>query len=141
MCGTVPSRLFDTQVAAGFVGYSSVGLSGLVQGLVDIKLPKADRLTDWLARPLPAGAVESAASDVAHLHELHRLLVADLESRGRLPWALDECELQRTRASSSSPAEHSWGKITEAKSMRGRAQDIPPTLPDARARTQAEVDG
>ena len=28
VCGTLPSRLFDTQVAAGFVGYSSVGLAG-----------------------------------------------------------------------------------------------------------------
>src|SRR3546814_18761878 len=87
MCGTVPSRLFDTQVAAGFVGYSSVGLGGLVQGLVDIKLPKADRLTDWLARPLPAGALEYAAPDGAHPHELHRLLAQDPASPGRTPRA------------------------------------------------------
>src|SRR3546814_3493186 len=140
MCGTVPSRLFDTQGAAGFVGYSSVGLSGLVQGLVDIKLPKADRLTDWLARPLPAGAVEYAASDVAHLHELHRLLVEKLESRGRLRWAIDECEVKRTRASSSSPAEHAWWKIKEAKSLRGRAAAVAQTLAAWRERKASEVD-
>ena len=64
VCGTLPSRLFDTQVAAGFVGYSSVGLAGLVQGELGVKLPKADRLTDWLARPLPEGAVTYAAADV-----------------------------------------------------------------------------
>src|SRR3546814_12215875 len=87
MCGTVPSRLFDTQVAAGFVGYSSVGLGGPVQGLVDIKLPKADRLTAWPARPLPAAAGASAAPDVAHLHDPHRLLVTDRGARGPPHWA------------------------------------------------------
>ena len=35
-----PSRLFDTQVAAGFVGYSSVGLAGLVQGELGRQAPQ-----------------------------------------------------------------------------------------------------
>jgi ribonuclease D len=140
VCGTVPSRLFDTQVAAGFVGYSSVGLGGLVQGELDIKLPKADRLTDWMARPLGEDAVAYAASDVAHLHELHANLVAKLDARGRLQWALDECEVQRSRASSSPDPDRSWWKIKEARSLRGRAAAVAQTLAAWRERKAAVVD-
>jgi len=140
VCGAVPSRLFDTQVAAGFVGFSSVGLGGLIQALLDVKLPKADRLTDWLARPLPDGAVDYAASDVAHLHELHRILVEQLERRGRLQWALDECEVHRQRSVSAVPPERAWWRIKEARSLRGRAAAIAQSLAAWRERKAAELD-
>jgi ribonuclease D len=140
VCGTIPAQLFDTQVAAGFVGYSSIGLAGLVQGELNIKLPKADRLTDWLARPLPPGAVEYAASDVAHLHELHARLTANLEARGRLQWALDECEVHRTRATSGAVPERAWWRIKEARSLRGRAAAVAQALGAWRERKAAEVD-
>jgi ribonuclease D len=139
-CGTLPSRLFDTQVAAGFVGYSSVGLAGLVQGELGIKLPKADRLTDWLARPLPEGAVTYAAADVAHLHEVHDRLVAKLEARGRLEWALDECEVHRTRTTSGQVPDRAWWRIKEARSLRGRAAAVAQVLAAWRERKAAEID-
>jgi ribonuclease D len=137
VCGIVPTRLFDTQVAAGFIGYSSVGLAGLVQGELGLGLPKADRLTDWLVRPLSEGAVEYAASDVAHLHELHRILVEKLEARGRLQWAEDECEVHRTRAVAPPPPERAWWRIKEARSLKGRAAQ---SLAAWRERRAAEVD-
>ncbi|MEX2292525.1 MAG: HRDC domain-containing protein [Acidimicrobiales bacterium] len=140
VCGIVPSRLFDTQVAAGFVGYSSVGLGGLVQGELDVKLPKADRLTDWLARPLGADAVAYAASDVAHLHELYDRLIAKLDERGRRQWAEDECEINRLRAASATVPERAWWKIKEARSLRGRAAAIAQTMAAWRERKAADVD-
>jgi ribonuclease D len=140
VCGTVPRRLFDTQVAAGFVGYSSVGLGALVQGELGIKLPKADRLTDWLARPLAADAIEYAASDVAHLHELHEHLVAKLEARGRRQWAEDECEVHRIRSISSSPPERAWWKIKEARSLRGRAAAVAQATAAWRERKASDLD-
>ncbi len=140
VCGLVPRRLFDTQVAAGFVGYSSVGLGALVLGELGIKLPKADRLTDWLARPLGADAVEYAASDVAHLHELHDRLVAKLEARGRLQWALDECEVNRSRSASPPVPERAWWKIKEARSLRGRAAAVAQATAAWRERKAADVD-
>lgn len=140
VCHTLPSVLFDTQVAAGFVGYSSVGLAGLVQGELGIKLPKADRLTDWLARPLPEDAVLYAASDVVHLHELHDLLVAELEERGRLEWATDECEVHRIRPTSGQVPDRSWWRIKEARSLRGRAAAVAQVLAAWRERRAAEID-
>ncbi|MGQ0432923.1 MAG: ribonuclease D [Microthrixaceae bacterium] len=140
VCGTVPSRLFDTQVAAGFVGYSSVGLGALVQGELGVKLPKADRLGDWLARPLGKDAIEYAASDVAHLHELYDILIAKLNERGRRQWAEDECELNRSRAASATVPERAWWKVKEARSLRGRAAAVAQTMAAWRERKAADVD-
>ena len=73
-CGTLPGRLFDTQIAAGFTGLRSPSLAALHDKLLGIRLPKGDRLTDWLRRPLTETQLEYAASDVSHLLEIHRLL-------------------------------------------------------------------
>jgi ribonuclease D len=140
VCGTLPRALFDTQVAAGFVGYSSVGLAGLVQGELGVKLPKADRLTDWLARPLADGAIRYAVADVEHLHELRDRLVEKLEARGRLAWALDECEVHRTRPTSGQVPDRAWWRIKEAKSLRGRSAAVAQVLAAWRERRAAEID-
>ena len=52
VCGTLPSRLFDTQVAAGFVGYSSVGLADGRAGAMmpySVSVP----ITRWTEIPSP----------------------------------------------------------------------------------------
>ena len=122
------------------MGYSSVGLAGLVQGELGLKLPKADRLTDWLARPLPEGAVTYAVADVQHLHELRDRLVAKLEARGRLSWALDECEVHRIRPTSGQVPDRAWWRIKEARSLRGRAAAVAQVLAAWRERRAAEID-
>ena len=91
-CGTVPRELFDTQIAAGFLGHATPSLVNLVQGELGIRLPKGDRLTDWLRRPLTKDQCTYAASDVAHLLELHRRFVEQLNAVGRLSWVQAECE-------------------------------------------------
>jgi ribonuclease D len=81
--GAIPGRLFDTQVAAGFVGYGTPSLSSLLQGELGITPAKGDRLTDWLRRPLSDAQRAYAAADVASLLELHDRLLAELASLGR----------------------------------------------------------
>ncbi|MDQ1424803.1 MAG: ribonuclease, partial [Acidimicrobiaceae bacterium] len=82
-CGTVPARLFDTQLAAGFLGYATPALSNLLAAELQVHLPKGDRLTDWLRRPLTEDQRDYAAADVAYLLALHDQLVAGLERVGR----------------------------------------------------------
>ena len=91
-CGRLPTQLFDTQVAAGFIGMGAPSLASLVERLLDVRLTKGDRLTDWTRRPLHADQRVYAAADVEHLLALHDVLVARLEPMGRLEWATDECE-------------------------------------------------
>ena len=76
----VPEHMFDTQLAAGFTGYSTPSLLSLLQAELGVVASKGDRLTDWLRRPLTADQQTYAAGDVAHLLELHGRLTAKLES-------------------------------------------------------------
>ena len=123
-CGTLPTTLVDTQVAAGFVGLGSPGLGVLIQRRLGLQLPKADRLTDWLRRPLSDTAASYAAADVAYLDELWLSLSTDLEARGRLRWALDECDELRRRHSEPAPPELAWWRIKEARRLRGKARGV-----------------
>jgi hypothetical protein len=53
-CGNPPSKLFDTQIASGFIGMGAPSLASLAERLLGVKLAKGDRLTDWTRRPLKA---------------------------------------------------------------------------------------
>ncbi len=85
-CGSSPSRIVDTQIAAGFVGYSSPSLASLLDRELGVSAPKADRLTDWLRRPLSDRQMSYAASDVDHLIALYDRLEARLSEAGRTGW-------------------------------------------------------
>ncbi|MBI2708389.1 MAG: ribonuclease D [Actinobacteria bacterium] len=139
-CGTLPSRLFDTQIAAGFAGYGTPSLAALVEGELGIRLPKGDRLTDWLRRPLDAAQSRYAASDVAHLLELRRRLEDRLTRSGRLDWALDECEAMRSRGWAGRAPEDAWLRIKEARTLRGRAQGVARSVAAWRERRAADQD-
>ena len=82
-CGTIPREMFDTQLAAGFLGHSSPALVNLLSSELGVKLVKGDRLTDWLARPLSDDQRAYAASDVAHLLPLRDRLLERLSAVGR----------------------------------------------------------
>ena len=90
-CGVAPATVFDTQIAAGFLGLSTPSLSRLVDRVLGVSLPKADQLSDWLHRPLPDHQITYAAGDVAYLLELRNAMTRQLAELGRLTWALDEC--------------------------------------------------
>lgn len=121
-CGTVPTRLFDTQVAAGFVGMRSPSLAALHDQLLGVRLPKGDRLTDWLQRPLEDRQLRYAAGDVEHLLAIHSSLTDRLEDLDRLDWALAECELVRQRNHGAREPDEAWRRIKEARALRGKAQ-------------------
>lgn len=90
----VPSRVFDTQVAAAFCGYGlSVSLAELVRDLLGVRLKKSQTVSDWSTRPLTQMQLEYLVDDVAHLLDLHDELMARLEADHRLEWALEECRM------------------------------------------------
>jgi ribonuclease D len=138
--GAIPDRIFDTQVAAGFVGYGTPSLSSLVQGELGSFPVKGDRLTDWLHRPLSITQCEYAASDVAHLLELHDRLVEQLTARNRLSWAEDACEELRRRPTGGTPPELAWTKLKDARSLRPRARAVAQAVAAWREREAAATD-
>lgn len=139
-CGTVPVRLFDTQIAAGFLGWSSPSLSTLAQDLVGQRLVKGDRMTDWLARPLTAGQATYAAADVAHLLALHDVLETRLRSCGRLEWAWQECRDQLTVPRPPQDPVTAWWKLKDNRSLRGAARGIAQEVAAWRERRATELD-
>ncbi len=140
VCGAIPQVLFDTQVAAGFLGMATPSLASLHERELGLRLPKADRLTDWLRRPLTDSQLEYAASDVAHLLEVHDQLVTQLEERGRYQWAVDECELMRLRPRGNRDPDEAWRRIKDARSLRGQARSVARAVAGWRERRAAELD-
>ncbi len=137
--GAVPSRLFDTQIAAGFVGYGTPSLTSLTEGELGLRLPKGDRLTDWLRRPLDDRQRRYAASDVAHLLELHDRLQAELAEMGRIDWVAAENEAQRQWRPVRHP-EIAYQRIKEARQLRGQALGVVRSVAAWRERRAADVD-
>ncbi|CAN5786878.1 ribonuclease D [soil metagenome] len=139
-CGVLPRELFDTQLAASFVGHSLPALSALVDRFYGVHLPKGDRLTDWLRRPLNEDQRTYAASDVEFLLGLQEKLTAELDERGRLQWALDECEALRLKGQVIREPEDAWLRIKEARSLRGETAAVAQALAAWRERRAAELD-
>ena len=138
--GAVPQRLFDTQIAAGFVGMSTPSLASLHERELGMSLPKSNRLTDWLKRPLTTAQLDYAASDVAHLLEIHDRITEQLAERGRTEWAAAECEIQRTRARGPRDPDEAWRRIKEARHLKGRALSVARSVAAWRERRAADID-
>jgi ribonuclease D len=138
--GAVPAHLFDTQVAAGFVGYGTPSLVALVQGELGITPAKGDRLTDWLRRPLTDAQRAYAAADVASLLQLQDRLVEQLTARGRLSWVEEACEELRTRPAGATDPMAAWMKLKDARSLRSRARAVAQAVAAWREREAAAND-
>ena len=127
-CKARPKEIFDTQIAAGFLGLRTPSLSALHERFLKKKLPKGERLTDWLQRPLSKRQIEYAAADVADLLEIFEILTSELIKRKRLDWAKDEFEVVKSRMNGSKDPSESWIRIKETRHLgakgRGVAQAI-----------------
>ncbi len=86
------NNLFDTQLASMFLGERETSLGAVVCNRFGIQLDKRYQKKDWSQRPLPEGMIEYAASDVYHLIPLARMLMDELEEKGRLDWVKEECD-------------------------------------------------
>ena len=90
--GRGAANVFDTQIAAGFVGLAyPVSLSKLVLDRVGAKLGKGFTFTDWEQRPLSPTQLRYAADDVRYLLAVREDLGRDLADRGHAAWAAAEC--------------------------------------------------
>ncbi|MBV9718757.1 MAG: ribonuclease D [Candidatus Eremiobacteraeota bacterium] len=88
----VPPRVFDTQVAAAFLGYGmQVSLADLVRNICDVRLAKSQTVSDWSSRPLSERQIDYLVGDVAYLLPLFDALRPRLERRGRYEWVYEEC--------------------------------------------------
>lgn len=89
--GVLPAPMFDTQVAAAFLGERmQMSYNNLVQSFCGIALPKSESLTDWSHRPLTDKQLEYAVDDVRYLIRAYDVIAARLAEEGRRSWVDDE---------------------------------------------------
>jgi ribonuclease D len=146
----VPPKIFDSQVAAAFLGYGmQISLADLVRDLEHVRLAKSQTVSDWSTRPLTHKQLDYLVDDVAHLLPMQRKLTARLEAAGRLAWALEECaslgDIERFRSDERRAYlrmpgamrmnRRELGVLSELVRLRdeqARARDLPPKyiIPD-----------
>ncbi len=90
--GTRPKNIFDTQIAAGFIGYKyPVSFRYLLEEELKVRLSKSQTVTDWEQRPVKPKQMNYAIEDVIYLYELRDKMLNKLRKLGRDTWALEEC--------------------------------------------------
>lgn len=113
MHGTVPRRVFDVQIAAGFAGLgASLPYGRLVHALCGMEIVKGEAYTDWCRRPLTQAQSRYAADDVRYLlpaaDELHRRL----DGSGRSGWAREEMSSLESPASYRTDRGELWRRVS-----------------------------
>jgi ribonuclease D len=139
-CGVAPEAVFDTQIAAGFLGMSTPSLARLVDQVLGIDLPKSDQLSDWLLRPIPPRQLSYAAGDVEYLLALRSAMVDQLEARGRLAWAIEECAQVESGTRRDAAPEEAWWRVGDMRRLRGRARGVAQEVAAWRERRAAGSD-
>jgi ribonuclease D len=134
------TSVFDTQVAAGFAGFSAqAGYSGLLHDVLRIRLPKTASFTRWDARPLTDEQIRYARGDVEHLLPLADDIRARLEPRGRLEWAREECRVVAMASDERDP-EEVWRRLPRTVGLDPRERAVARELAAWRERTAERED-
>jgi len=118
--GTEVRNVFDTQVAAGFVGQgASTGYGRLVGSVLGVRLAKGETFAKWDVRPLSPDQLAYARADVSHLVPLAAELRRRLEARGRLAWAKEECRVLERPGDERDP-EQAFRRLPRSNQLKPR---------------------
>ncbi|HER34850.1 MAG: HRDC domain-containing protein [Halothiobacillaceae bacterium] len=116
--GRLPRKVFDSQIAAELLGIGSqMSYAALVETLLDVTLDKAEKRSDWLARPLSRRQIEYAVQDVAQLQSLYPLLRQRLADLDRLDWMAEETSEQLRPERFAPDDRERWKKISGVQSL------------------------
>jgi ribonuclease D len=138
--GVGPTNVFDTQVAAGFAGFSAqAGYGNLLAKVSGVQLSKSAGFTRWDRRPLTPEQLEYARSDVEDLLGLSDTLQERLTASGRLDWALEECRRLES-IDDERDADEAYRRLPRVHRLRPRQRAVAYALADWRERTAATED-
>ncbi len=91
LVGVIPQPLYDTQLAAAFLGWGfTMGLQRLLEHVLQIKIGKAETTSNWLQRPLTNKQELYAALDVAYLVEVCQQQIQQMQDRECYQWFLED---------------------------------------------------
>lgn len=93
--GCLPVSLFDTQLAAAFLGIGfSISYQDLIEQFLGVVVAKDETRSDWIKRPLSDKQIHYAAADVRYLLQVGEILSKQIEAKGMLGWLRAECKQQ-----------------------------------------------
>ena len=122
--GRLPKRLFDVQLAAGFIGLEYPGAyRTLVHRLMQRELAKEETRTNWRHRPLNDAQISYALLDVEYLIPMRERLGARLVELGRDGWCDAETRSWAEgvqRAETQDP----WRRVSGATNLDARGLAI-----------------
>ena len=121
----VPTRVFDTVIAARMIGIREFSLAALVKRYFDIELAKGSQKANWAQRPLSKKMAEYAINDTRYLLPLAEKLEKELESLGRMDWFRQSCQraLDFAAADRERDVDEAW-RISGAGALRGLASAV-----------------
>jgi ribonuclease D len=133
--------IFDTSLAARFLGGRALGLDTLLRQYLDVELPPSRQKDDWSQRPLSEAQERYAVADVQHLLILKDRLVGELERIGRLAWVEEECAaLAAELVSERVPDPDAYAWLKGARDLSPHALAILRELFDLRERLALATD-
>ena len=117
---SLPSPVFDTQIAALLLGFpDQIGYGNLVKGTLGIDLEKLHSRTDWSRRPLSDEQLHYAAEDVFYLAQVYPYLVEKLSGLGRLDWLSEDfARLTQVELYNNDP-EQAWLRVRGSNRLKG----------------------
>jgi len=119
--GAMPTSIFDTQIAAGLLGYpAQMGYAGLLKELFDVEIHKSHTRADWSKRPLRDEYLEYAAEDVEYLLPACEILTERLEEKGRLEWAREDADWLLDPTLYDISGDQAIERVKGARNFRGR---------------------
>ena len=138
--GTSFANVFDTQIAAGFAGFSAqAGYSGLLHDVLRVRIAKTASFTRWDVRPLTEEQLGYARGDVEHLQPLAAELRRRLVEQGRLEWAREECR-PLAEATDERDPEEVWRRLPRVTGLDPRERAVAREVAAWRERTAAAED-
>jgi ribonuclease D len=116
--GVPLGRVFDTSIAARFLGETATGLASLLGRYLGITLDKNSQLSDWGRRPIAQKDLDYLIADVVHLVPLAERLEAGLREHDLLEEAEEESRYLLDRALDPEPVRAPWTRIKGARDLR-----------------------
>ena len=132
-------NVFDTQVAAGFLGYGVQEGYGSPYARCSARPAGGEAFTHWDRRPLTEQQLEYARADAVHLLALGDALTEQLAEAGRLDWAREESRAVARSSDERDPATI-FARLPKVARMRARDRAVAIELVEWRERTAARLD-
>jgi ribonuclease D len=137
---TEVTRIFDTQIAAGFAGLpAQAGYDTLLREVLGVNVQKTASYTKWDRRPLSDEQLGYAREDVLHLLDLSTELQRTLATSGRLDWAREECRALE-HASDSRDPDQVFARLPRINSLKASARAVARELVEWRERVASDQD-